>query len=464
MGDLAAALAAARAHFARDDIDAARVAYLALIARAPDDPAVLGDAGTFFFKTGAYAAAQSAFERAVGLAPDAARAHVNLANVRFARGAFEAARAAYAAALALAPDDQDAHQGMSYALVRLDRHADALEHRRRGFAGRSIATAAYRGSAPPVDVLVLVAAAGGTAYTDSLLDDTVFRTTTLVADAEDPEPPPLPAYSVIWNAIADADRVPAALVAMERRFGEVPGVINPPYAVLATTRAGNARRFATLPDVLAPRTLAIPRASLVRSGAAALTLRGFTFPLLLRSPGYQTGRHFVRVESEDEVAAAVHDLPGESLLAIAFADVRDAGGAIRKYRMMIVDGVLYPMHAAVSDAWKVHFVTARMDDAANRAEDARFLADPAAVIGPRAMAALGRVRDLLGLDYAGIDFSLDASGRVVVFEANATMIVLPPGPDPMWDYRRAPVARVIDAVRAMVRSRATQSPPTRATS
>jgi hypothetical protein len=70
------------------------------------------------------------------------------------------------------------------------------------------------------------------------------------------------------------------------------------------------------------------------------------------------------------------------------------------------------------------------------------------------MAALERVRELLALDYAGIDFSLDATGRVVVFEANATMIVLPPGPDPIWDYRRAPVARVIDAVHAMVRTRA----------
>jgi hypothetical protein len=95
-----------------------------------------------------------------------------------------------------------------------------------------------------------------------------------------------------------------------------------------------------------------------------------------------------------------------------------------------------------------------MSEAAHRAEDARFLADPAAVLGARAMAALERVRELLALDYAGIDFSLDATGRVVVFEANATMIVLPPGPDPIWDYRRAPVARVIDAVHAMVRTRA----------
>ncbi len=446
--------AAARALFDRNQIDDARAAYLALVQRAPDDAAVLGDAGTFFFKTGAYAAAQTAFERAVARAPESVRAHVSLGNVCFARGAFEAARASYATALALDPDDADAHQGMCYALVRLDRDGEALAHRQRAFVGRSITTAPYRGSAPPVDVLLLVAAAGGTIYTDALLDDTRFRTTTLVADAEDPTPPPLPPYQVIFNALADADRVPAALLAMDRRFGGAPALLNAPQRVLATTRTGNARRLASIPGVRMPHTVAIPRASLLRSGAIALTLRGFAFPLLLRSPGYQTGRHFVRVDDPAGLAAALDALPGETLLAIEFIDVRDADGAIRKYRMMIVDGALLPLHLAVAGDWKVHYVTARMDDAANRAEDARFLADPVAVLGAPAMAALAAVRDALALDYAGIDFSLDAAGRVVVFEANATMIVLPPGPEPIWDYRRAPVARVIGAVQAMVCARA----------
>jgi hypothetical protein len=454
MGALEDDRSAARALYDRNAIDAARAAYLALIERAPDDAGVLTDAGTFFFRTGAYAAAQTVFERALTVAADAPSAHVNLANVHFARGAFDAAREAYARAIALDPEAADAHQGLSYALVRLDRDDEAAQHRRVGFAGRSIVTAPYRGSAPPVDVLLLVAAAGGTIYTDALLDDTIFRVTTLVADADDPAPPPLPSYDVVVNALADADRVGPALVAMHRRFGASPGIVNAPRRVMATTRAENAVRFAALPGVVAPRAVPIARSALARSGAAALLLRGFTFPVLLRSLGYQTGRHFVRVDTPADLAGAIASLPGETLLAIAFVDLRDAGGRLRKYRMMIVDGALYPLHAAVAADWKVHFVTAQMDDPAHRAEDARFLADPAAVLGAPAMEALGAIRDELGLDYAGIDFGLDAEGRVVVFEANATMIVLPPGPDPIWDYRREPTARVIDAVRTMVRERA----------
>ena len=136
---------------------------------------------------------------------------------------------------------------------------------------------------------------------------------------------------------------------------------------------------------------------------------------------------------------------------IEYVDLRGADGRVRKYRVMAIGGALYPLHLAVSREWKVHYFSADMvSDAGHRAEDERFLAGPVEAIGAAAWAALERVRDALGLEYAGIDFGIDAAGRIVVFEANATMIVLPPGPDSMWNYRRAPVARVIEAVRAML--------------
>ena len=122
---------------------------------------------------------------------------------------------------------------------------------------------------------------------------------------------------------------------------------------------------------------------------------------------------------------------------------------------MIVDGKIYPLHLAVSQSWKVHYFTADMTDApAHRAEDAAFLADMAGTIGPAAMAALARVRDALGLDYAGIDFGLSPAGNVLLFEANATMVVAPPGADARWDYRRPAVTAILDAVRAMMIGRA----------
>jgi hypothetical protein len=94
------------------------------------------------------------------------------------------------------------------------------------------------------------------------------------------------------------------------------------------------------------------------------------------------------------------------------------------------------------------------DDAAFRAEEAAFLTDMAGVLGSGAMAALQAACDQLGLDYGGIDFGLDAEGTVLLFEANATMVINPPEPDPRWDYRRAAVDRALEAAKAMLLERA----------
>ena len=122
---------------------------------------------------------------------------------------------------------------------------------------------------------------------------------------------------------------------------------------------------------------------------------------------------------------------------------------------MAIGGELYPLHLAISSHWKVHYFSADMRDRPDhRAEDAAYLADPEAVLGSQVMATLARIAAALELDYAGIDFGLDAGGNVLLFEANAAMVVVDPGPEPEWEYRRGPVERVRAAVRALLAGRA----------
>jgi glutathione synthase/RimK-type ligase-like ATP-grasp enzyme len=70
------------------------------------------------------------------------------------------------------------------------------------------------------------------------------------------------------------------------------------------------------------------------------------------------------------------------------------------------------------------------------------------------MTALARIATALGLDYAGIDFALREDGAVLLFECNANMAIVPPNADPMWDYRRPAIRRVIEAAKAMIVARA----------
>jgi glutathione synthase/RimK-type ligase-like ATP-grasp enzyme len=187
-------------------------------------------------------------------------------------------------------------------------------------------------------------------------------------------------------------------------------------------------------------------------GASALAARGFTFPLLLRTPGFHGGQHFVRVESAGVLTERLAELRGfggamAEVIAIEYLDARDADGWVRKYRVMIVGGKLYPLHLAISKQWKIHYFSADMRDRAeHRAEEAKFLADMPGVLGARAMAALERLSAAIGLDYGGIDFGLNQDGEILLFEANATMVVEQPDEDPCWDYRRAAVERIHAAV------------------
>jgi hypothetical protein len=94
------------------------------------------------------------------------------------------------------------------------------------------------------------------------------------------------------------------------------------------------------------------------------------------------------------------------------------------------------------------------DRADHRAEEAEFLADMNGFLGPKAVEALLRLRLALGLDYGGVDFGLNQNGDVLLFEANANMVVQHPAKGELWDYRRPAVDRIHAAVRNMLMTRA----------
>ena len=121
---------------------------------------------------------------------------------------------------------------------------------------------------------------------------------------------------------------------------------------------------------------------------------------------------------------------------------------------MMIDGVIYPLHLAISRNWKVHYFTSDMaEEPGHRNEEARFLKDMPSVLGDKAMAALERMGGALGLDYAGVDFAINADGELLLFEANATMVIAPLSEDERWAYRRDAISKMLDAVAAMIMAR-----------
>jgi glutamate/tyrosine decarboxylase-like PLP-dependent enzyme len=432
----------------------ARNAYIEILAREPSHRLALNNLGALLHAGGYRTAARTAYAEAVARHPGDPMGHVNLGNVLLEIGQFPAAREHYEAALRADPSLREAHRGLAYALAELGDDAGAEHHRRKGFEDRPAFALPYRGQGPPVSLLLLISSVGGNIPTRNLLDDRVFQTFVVVPEFYDPKVP-LPPHQIVFNAIGDADLAAPALAAAQSLLALTNApVINLPSAVMATGRADHAR-LARLPGVTMPATVTLPRELLCAPDAAATVARhGFHFPLLVRTPGFHTGRHFLRVESPAALPAAVAELPGKELTVIEFLDARGIDGKVRKYRVMMISGELFPLHVAISSHWKIHYFTAEMAERADhRAEDAEFLENMPAVLGSCAMQALGHIQKTLGLDYAGIDFGLSATGEILLFEANATMVVNPPEPDERWAYRRPAVERIFAAVRRMLTAR-----------
>jgi glutathione synthase/RimK-type ligase-like ATP-grasp enzyme len=433
----------------------AQQAFVATLRRAPTHFSALNEFGTLLTNMGAIEAACRVYAEAILHHPDNPLARVNLANLLLRANRYTEAREHYERALEVDPDHAPAHQGLGAVLADLGDRAGAREHFKKGFRGHAVSTLPYRGDKPPIALLQLVSSGGGNISSGLFLDDTRFLTSVVVADHLDPSTK-LPPHQLIFNAIGDADLCEPALSAAARIVaGASVPVINDPAAVMKTGRIGNALRLSGIGGVRTARTVAIARQLLASTdGAGALAERGFAFPLLLRSPGYHTGRNFVLVETAADLAGAAQHLPGEELLAIEYLDARGQDGKARKFRVMMIDGALYPLHLAISENWKVHYFTSDManrDD--HRAEEARFLEDMPAVLGERATGALKAIQAALGLDYAGIDFGLSPDGDILLFEANATMVIAKPNDDARWAYRRGAIVQVLEAVVAMLLQR-----------
>jgi hypothetical protein len=362
---------------------------------------------------------------------------VNLANVLALDEPLRAA-ALYRAALVNDPAFAPAHRGLcSLAAAAGDADA-ARRHRDAGYAAGPFGRRPYLGEIMPVSVIGLVSTDGGNVPLGALLDERVFLVHELFVEAYRGET--LPPHALIVNAIGDADRGAAALQLAQRiaQNARAP-VVNAPQAVAATGRLASATLLAGLPGVVVPAARNVRRRDLTAVEA---------FPTILRVPGVHMGRGMTRVDDPDALAAAMSAFgERDDIVAIPYVETRSADGAWRKYRVMAIDGVLYPLHLAVAGRWDVHYFSSAMLERADyRDEEARFLNDPVAALGTRAWEALGRIRDALGLDYAGIDFARADDGRIVVFEANAAMTVLPPDPDERFAYREAASAAVSGAL------------------
>ncbi|MFP4006896.1 MAG: tetratricopeptide repeat protein [Spirulinaceae cyanobacterium] len=269
---------------------------------------------------------------------------------------------------------------------------------------------------------------GGHFSSKNLIDRDRFNLYVATACSNNPiKPDALPDVDLIVNGVSCADLDPVGLDNVEAFLANFPNlpVINPPHKVRRTTRAENARRLGVLPHVILPQTELFLLEGPVQAIADRVEATKLGYPTIVRHRGTQTGKTVEKVDNHQALIEWISAQPqGIEFYATAFINCQWQDGYYHKSRVFFIDGELFPVASLASDTWQIHSgdrYRIMSSTPSTQADEQRFLQDPAAYLGQKAFDALHTIRDIIDLDFFGIDFTIDSEGNAIVFEANAAM-------------------------------------------
>jgi glutathione synthase/RimK-type ligase-like ATP-grasp enzyme len=254
---------------------------------------------------------------------------------------------------------------------------------------------------------------------------------------------------VVFNLLCDVDQCGALLTRSAELLDRLnKPVLNPPRKILPTGRDAVADMISQIPGCRTARVVRQTAAELT-AFAAAQESGTFPEPILVRQAGTHGGDKFERVDDAAGLTAFIKADATRSFYLCNYIDYRSADGYFRKYRMIVVRGRGIPYHLAIGAHWKIHhFRTDMANQAWMQQEEEAFLRTPESVLSNAHRAALDAIARVLDLDFCGIDFAIDRDGTLVIFEANAAMLVQPD--DSKFAYKAAANANVKAAFTEML--------------
>ena len=352
----------------------------------------------------------------------------------------EARRLAYAL-LRREPESREAHLRL-YEIEQMLGHTDAaVGHLRRALVSSRVVSYPAKDAAA-VRVLALYRVAPWEANTpfELVVDEGRTAVHRLYIDEGDDDVTlaqiALPEFDVVFNAIAESDRARKVLELAGRFAGNLhKPVINSPLRVAGLSRNHVPTLFGRSANVYTP--------GVFRVTASQLVNRPVSIAVVVRPMGSQAGFGLAKIENAAQMQSYVAAFPSDLYYAMPFVEYRSADGFYRKYRIMFVDGKPYAYHLAISPNWMIHYYNAPMTEHAwMREEEARFIGDLGSVFSGRLAAALDEIAAAIPLTYFGIDCAIDTNGRLLLFEADAAMLVHGTDDPELFGYKVAAFKRV----------------------
>ena len=397
--------------------------------------------------------------RAKGLLPDAIatlRAGIeqfpavvvlrqNLAQMLYESGELAAAIDEHRRALRI--EESIASHIALYELLQIAGNRDeAIAHQRQALLVRRM----FSHLAPHEMRSVLCLCAPGDWQTNIPVDFLFDLETTTVhklylLDDEKTAPAQLPRYDVIWNIIAESPEALRYLaLAGDVMCSQQKPALNEPARVIGTARP-------LLGATLAKTSARVAPVAIVGRDALDSGVLPFAFPLIARPLGSHAGHGLERLNGAPLIRSYTERNPADRYFISPYIDYSSSDGFFRKYRFVFVDGTPYPVHLAVSPNWMIHYYNAPMAEHRwMRDEEAAFLEDPRSAFDTARFETVAQIGTAVGLEYFGIDCAIDPHGNILVFEADAAMLVHTSDPADLYPYKQRFVPRIYRAIERMI--------------
>ncbi len=236
-------------------------------------------------------------------------------------------------------------------------------------------------------------------------------------------------------------------------------VVNHPKLAVECTRQLNSTRLQGVPNVLVPRVSRFTRDVKRLDELIAQIEQSFSYPIIVRTTADQESKNMAKVDSRPELKEALVGLKGLQIYVIKYAGAPRFKDCYRRIRAAFVEGKPFIMRADYDRNWIVQGRKRKTRQAFYRdcpdmisdADD--MVRRPRDRLGVAAMDALTAIGQLLPLDVFGMDFDVDELGRVIFFEANATMNLFSNAPTD-FAYPPEADAALLDSLDQLLQRRA----------
>jgi hypothetical protein len=315
---------------------------------------------------------------------------------------------------------------------------------------------------PRLRVLALAAEIdmGGNTPIDFLLEGSDIELKTLYIVPGCDLPVPLPEHDVAIVIASDSPQSTAALAEMVRLAPRWPRpIVNPPHLIPNLDRDKLYRLLQGIEGIDIPATIAVRREQLEQVAELATSIgtvaQGTAFPAIVRPRGSHAGRGLAKVTDAAGMRAYLDDNPEHAFFISRFVDYASADGLFRKYRIVVLDGKIYPCHMAIADQWDIWYLNAGMSfSEGKRAEEAAFMQTFGDGFAARHQAALSRMIERVGLDYFLVDCAENQNGELLIFEADNTAVVHNMDSPQLFPYKPPQMLEIFNAFAAMLVDRA----------